>query len=62
VSDYSRYLPADVKVASTFWTTYLGSALGSSLSFIFGAVAVLAIRWAWTPWTRSSSPPAPSAR
>jgi hypothetical protein len=28
VSDYSRYLPADVKVASTFWTTYLGSALG----------------------------------
>ncbi|MDD2091310.1 cytosine permease [Pseudomonas guariconensis] len=43
VSDYSRYLPADVKVSSTFWTTYLGSALGSSLSFVFGAVAVLAI-------------------
>ena len=43
VSDYSRYLPADVKVSSTFWSTYLGSALGSSLSFIFGAVAVLAI-------------------
>ncbi|MDF9757461.1 NCS1 family nucleobase:cation symporter-1 [Pseudomonas sp. TE6288] len=43
VSDYSRYLPADVKVSATFWTTYLGSALGSSLSFIFGAVAVLAI-------------------
>lgn len=43
VSDYSRYLPGDVKVSSTFWTTYLGSALGSSLSFIFGAVAVLAI-------------------
>ncbi|WP_313047960.1 purine-cytosine permease family protein [Pseudomonas soli] len=43
VSDYSRYLPADVKVSSTLWTTYLGSALGSSLSFIFGAVAVLAI-------------------
>ncbi|MGF6394313.1 purine-cytosine permease family protein [Pseudomonas plecoglossicida] len=43
VSDYSRYLPANVKVSSTFWTTYLGSALGSSLSFIFGAVAVLAI-------------------
>jgi NCS1 family nucleobase:cation symporter-1 len=35
-------LPADVKVSSTFWTTYLGSALGSSLAFIFGAVAVLA--------------------
>nr|WP_225777438.1 cytosine permease [Pseudomonas sp. Marseille-Q3773] len=43
VSDYSRYLPADVKVSATFWTTYLGSALGSSLSFIFGAVAVLAL-------------------
>lgn len=42
VSDYSRYLPQDVSVASTFWATYLGSALGSSLSFIFGAVAVLA--------------------
>ncbi|MFF7709284.1 cytosine permease [Pseudomonas sp. NPDC007930] len=42
VSDYSRYLPADVKVASTFWATYLGSALGSSLAFAFGAVAVLA--------------------
>ncbi|EJM15803.1 purine-cytosine permease-like transporter [Pseudomonas sp. GM18] len=42
VSDYSRYLPEDVPVAATFWTTYLGSALGSSLSFIFGAVAVLA--------------------
>lgn len=42
VSDYSRYLPADVPVASTFWATYLGSTLGSSLAFIFGAVAVLA--------------------
>ena len=42
VSDYSRYLPADVPVAATFWTTYLGTVLGSSLSFIFGAVAVLA--------------------
>ena len=43
VSDYSRYLPANVPVAATFWTTYLGSALGSSLSFVFGAVAVLAV-------------------
>lgn len=42
VSDYSRYLPACVSVSSTFWTTYLGSVLGSSLSFIFGAVVVLA--------------------
>ncbi|MND71501.1 Permease for cytosine/purine, uracil, thiamine, allantoin [compost metagenome] len=29
-------------MGSTFWATYLGSALGSSLSFVFGAVAVLA--------------------
>ena len=43
VSDYSRYLPTHVNVSSTFWATYLGSTLGSSLSFIFGAVAVLAI-------------------
>lgn len=43
VSDYSRYLPANVPVASTFWATYLGSTLGSSLAFIFGAVAVLAV-------------------
>lgn len=42
VSDYSRYLPENVSVASTFWATYLGSTLGSSMAFIFGAVAVLA--------------------
>ncbi len=42
VSDYSRYLPADVSVSATFWATYLGSVSGSCLSFIFGAVAVLA--------------------
>jgi purine-cytosine permease-like protein len=43
VSDYSRYLPNDVGVASTFWATYLGCSLGSTLAFIFGAVAVLAV-------------------
>jgi trigonelline permease len=42
VSDYSRYLPKDVGVASTFWTTYLGCVLGSFLSFAFGAVVALA--------------------
>ncbi|QKJ88648.1 cytosine permease [Paramixta manurensis] len=42
VSDYSRYLPENVPVAATFWATWLGSVLGSSLAFIFGAVAVLA--------------------
>ncbi|MBN3723794.1 cytosine permease [Burkholderia sp. Ac-20379] len=43
VSDYSRYLPANVKVSSTFWATYLGCAIGSTLAFAFGAVAVLAV-------------------
>ncbi|MDD0972505.1 purine-cytosine permease family protein [Pseudomonas fontis] len=43
VSDYSRYLPKDVGVGATFWATYLGSALGSTLSFVFGAMAVLAV-------------------
>ncbi|WP_205968719.1 cytosine permease [Paraburkholderia sp. Tr-20389] len=43
VSDYSRYLPEDVSVASTFWATYLGCAIGSTLAFVFGAVAVLAV-------------------
>ncbi|HDR8911429.1 TPA: cytosine permease, partial [Burkholderia multivorans] len=43
VSDYSRYLPENVGVASTFWATYLGCAIGSTLAFIFGAVAVLAV-------------------
>jgi trigonelline permease len=43
VSDYSRYLPADVGVSSTFWATYLGCTLGSTLAFAFGAVAALAV-------------------
>ncbi|CAG4903563.1 purine-cytosine permease family protein [Paraburkholderia gardini] len=43
VSDYSRYLPENVGVASTFWATYLGCTIGSTLAFVFGAVAVLAV-------------------
>lgn len=42
VSDYSRYLPADVGVGPTFWATYLGCTLGSILPFAFGAVVALA--------------------
>jgi NCS1 family nucleobase:cation symporter-1 len=42
VSDYSRYLPADIGIAKPFWATYLGATLGTILSFTFGAVAVLA--------------------
>jgi NCS1 family nucleobase:cation symporter-1 len=41
-SDYSRYLPATVGVFRPFLATYLGAFLGTSLSFIFGALVVLA--------------------
>lgn len=39
VSDYSRYLPADVGVRATFWWTYVPSAL--SATWVFGLGAVL---------------------
>lgn len=39
VSDYSRYLPADVGVRATFWWTYLPSAV--SAIWVFGLGAVL---------------------
>ncbi|WP_406002962.1 purine-cytosine permease family protein [Streptomyces sp. NBC_00829] len=39
VSDYSRYLPAGVGVRSTFWWTYLPSALSGIWVFAIGAVA-----------------------
>lgn len=39
VSDYSRYLPADVGVRATFWWTYLPSAC--SAIWVFGLGAVL---------------------
>jgi NCS1 family nucleobase:cation symporter-1 len=41
VSDYSRYLPKDTPMAKTFWYTYLGSAVGASLTMMIGAFAVL---------------------
>lgn len=41
VSDYSRYLPKDTPLRKTFWYTYLGSAVGASLTMMIGAFAVL---------------------
>ena len=38
VSDYSRYLPANVGVRSTFWWTYLPSGLSAIWVFVLGAV------------------------
>jgi NCS1 family nucleobase:cation symporter-1 len=40
VADYSRYLPANTKISSSFWTTYAGTVLASSWMFAFGAIAV----------------------
>ena len=40
VSDYSRYLPPDVTVRSTFWWTYWGSGLGAI--WLMGLGALLA--------------------
>ncbi|TGA88837.1 cytosine permease [Streptomyces sp. MZ04] len=42
VSDYSRYLPRTVRTSATFWATYWGSCLGSTLPFLAGTVIGLA--------------------
>ena len=38
VSDYSRYLPAKVGVRSSFWWTYLPSAISGIWVFVLGAI------------------------
>jgi nucleobase:cation symporter-1, NCS1 family len=39
VSDYSRYLPREVGIASSFWWTYLGSFVGGAWMMLVGTVA-----------------------
>lgn len=39
VSDYSRYLPPDVGVKSSFWWTYLGATIGGAWMMLVGTVA-----------------------
>jgi NCS1 family nucleobase:cation symporter-1 len=39
VSDYSRYLPPDVSVRSSFWWTYLGAFVGGAWMMLVGTVA-----------------------
>jgi nucleobase:cation symporter-1, NCS1 family len=39
VADYSRYLPRDTSVRSTFWWTYGGTVIGTIWMMIFGAIA-----------------------
>src|SRR6266850_1987782 len=42
VSDYSRYLPRDVGVRSSFWWTYLGAFIGGAWVMLVGTVAAAA--------------------
>jgi NCS1 family nucleobase:cation symporter-1 len=39
VSDYSRYLPADVGIRATFWWTFLGAFVGGAWMMAVGALA-----------------------
>jgi NCS1 nucleoside transporter family len=39
VSDYSRYLPRDVSVRSSFWWTYLGAFVGGTWMMLVGTIA-----------------------
>lgn len=39
VSDYSRYLPPDVGVKSSFWWTYLGATIGGAWMMLVGTIA-----------------------
>jgi NCS1 family nucleobase:cation symporter-1 len=39
VSDYSRYLPRDVSVRSSFWWTYMGAFIGGTWMMLVGTVA-----------------------
>ncbi|MEV0079061.1 cytosine permease [Nocardia neocaledoniensis] len=38
VADYSRYLPRSTSERTTFWSTFLGSVLGSQWAMTFGAL------------------------
>jgi NCS1 family nucleobase:cation symporter-1 len=39
VADYSRYLPEHTTVRAAFWSTYLGTAIGTTWMMIFGCLA-----------------------
>lgn len=42
VADYSRYLPKSIPTKSTFWYSYIGNALGSTLVMLLGALLAAA--------------------
>jgi nucleobase:cation symporter-1, NCS1 family len=39
VSDYSRYLPHNVRVSASFWWTYLGAFVGGAWTMLVGTIA-----------------------
>ncbi len=41
VADYSRYLPKETTISSTFWYSYLGSVIGSIWMMIVGAAGAV---------------------
>jgi purine-cytosine permease-like protein len=43
VADYSRYLPHDTPISSSFWWTYTGSVLSSIWMMAFGSIAVAVV-------------------
>jgi NCS1 family nucleobase:cation symporter-1 len=43
VADYSRYLPKNISTKQTFWFSYIGNALGSTLVMILGAILAAGI-------------------
>lgn len=38
VADYSRYLPSHTTIKSTFWSTFLGTAIGAQVAMTFGVL------------------------
>ena len=38
VADYSRYLPSTTTIKSTFWATFLGTAIGAQVAMTFGVL------------------------
>lgn len=42
VADYSRYLPSNISTQSTFWYSYLGIVVGSTIVMLLGAIMAAA--------------------
>ncbi|GAA0587043.1 cytosine permease [Streptomyces crystallinus] len=49
VADYSRYLPRDTSARATFWSTFLGSVIGSQWAMTLGALTAAVAGKAFLP-------------